>query len=134
MPQAATRTAFALHRLAERLQRQLATIEDLEVTPAESLVLTALKQRGPTAVGELLDLLGFRPSTLTTVVDRLTDRRLVVRQVRPDDRRSFLVLLTERGQEEARRAEAALALAQQRVLDDLEPALADALRGAFGDT
>lgn len=128
-----TRTALQIHRLAERLQRELAAIGDLGVTPSETLVLTTLRQRGPTAVGELVELLGYRPSTLTTVLDRLADRRLVVRQVRPDDRRSFLILLTERGQEEAGRAEKALGAAQEAILDDLDPARATALRAAFGD-
>jgi DNA-binding MarR family transcriptional regulator len=83
-------------------------------------------------VGELVQLLGHRPSTLTTILDRLSDRRLIVRQVRPDDRRSFLVLLTERGQEEALRSERAVARAEQAVLDSLDADTAAAVRSALG--
>ncbi|MBW3665638.1 MAG: MarR family transcriptional regulator [Actinobacteria bacterium] len=126
------RTALALHRLSQLLQHELGRTGDLDVTPAEVLVLAILRDRGPTSVGELVDLLGHRPSTLTTILDRLSDRRLVVRQVRPDDRRSFLVLLTERGQDEALRSERALAEAEAAMLDSLDRDTASALRSALG--
>ena len=126
------RTALAVHRLGQLLQRELGRIDDLDVTPAEALVLAILRDRGPTSVGELVQLLGHRPSTLTTILDRLSDRRLIVRQVRPDDRRSFLVLLTERGQEEALRSERAVARAEQAVLDSLDADTAAAVRSALG--
>lgn len=126
------RTALALHRLGQLLQHELGRMGDLDVTPAEALVLAILRDRGPTAVGELVDLLGHRPSTLTTILDRLSQRRLIVRQVRPDDRRSFLVLLTERGQEEALRSERALAHAETLVLDSLDRDTASAVRSALG--
>lgn len=126
------RTALALHRLGQLLQHELGRIGDLDVTPAEALVLAILRDRGPTAVGELVDLLGHRPSTLTTILDRLSHRRLIVRQVRPDDRRSFLVLLTERGQDEALRSERALAHVEAVVLDSLDRDTASAVRSALG--
>lgn len=96
----AVELAAALHRTSGLLTRALGEAVPA-TTPAEALVLAVLHDRGATAVGELVELLGLRPSTCTSILDRMTERKLIVRQVRPDDRRSFLVLLTEAGRRDA---------------------------------
>jgi DNA-binding MarR family transcriptional regulator len=96
----AVELATQLHRGSGLLVRALGEALP-EATPAEALVLAVLHDRGATAVGELRADLGLRPSTCTSILDRLTARKSIVRQVRPDDRRSFLVLLTEAGRAEA---------------------------------
>jgi DNA-binding MarR family transcriptional regulator len=51
---------------------------------------------------------GHKRSTLTNVVDRLEQKKLVRRELNPDDRRSFLVRLTPSGRRAARRITEAL--------------------------
>lgn len=91
---------------------------ELDVTPAEGLVLAWLDDAGPSDVKTLRRVLGLRRSTITSVLDRLHDRKLVVRQVRTDDRRSFLVLLTESGRTAAGRASDVLRELDDRLLSD----------------
>lgn len=56
-------------------------------------------------------------STLTNVLDRLEQRRLVRRELNPSDRRSFTIHLTSRGRKQARHVAASL--------DELEAAVRD---------
>ncbi|WP_371484701.1 MarR family winged helix-turn-helix transcriptional regulator [Kitasatospora sp. NBC_00315] len=51
----------------------------------------------PLRMRDLSDLLGNAPRTTTTIVDSLERDGLVERVRHPDDRRSFLLTLTERG-------------------------------------
>ncbi len=64
---------------------------------------------GPLTMRELAAGLGTDPPYTTVVVDDLERRGLVVRAVRPGDRRSKLVSITPSGQEQARRADEILA-------------------------
>ena len=91
------------------------TVSKLGITQGEAHVLAQLAMRGPTAIGELHREFGHKRSTLTNVVDRLEGRKLVRREVNPDDRRSFVLHLTAAG----RRAAAPIT----RRLDELERAL-----------
>jgi DNA-binding MarR family transcriptional regulator len=59
---------------------------------------------GPLTMRELAAGLGTDPPYTTVVVDDLERRGLVVRAVRPGDRRSKLVSITASGQEQARLA------------------------------
>jgi len=63
-----------------------------------------------------------RPTTLTSVLDRLVRRGYVVRDVDPADRRSFLVSLTPAGQRAAGTASAAVRELEQSVLIRVSPA------------
>lgn len=42
-------------------------------------------------------MFGYNPSTLTGMLDRLEAREMLTRELNPDDRRSFLVRVTEEG-------------------------------------
>lgn len=85
---------------------------DLGITQAEAHVLAQLARHGPTPIATLHREFGRKRSTLTNIVDRLEDRKLVRRELNPDDRRSFVVHLTEPG---ARAAKCVI-----QVLDELE--------------
>ena len=54
------------------------------------------------AIGRLRRAAGRTPSTITAIVDRLEGAGLVVRAPNPEDRRSFLIVLTPRGKRVAR--------------------------------
>lgn len=62
-------------------------------------VLTVLHRSGrPLSMGEISETVSVRPANLTGVVDGLTDKSLVARSINPNDRRSFLVAITEEGE------------------------------------
>ena len=84
----------------------------LGVTPTEGHILTYLRSYGPVAVGDLVRVFGFKQSTLTSMLDRLERDGLVRRETNPEDRRSFLLRVSDRGGDLARRL--------NRVLETLE--------------
>lgn len=91
----------------------------LGLNQGEAHILAHLASAGDSTVGELHKAFAHKRSTLTSVLDRLAERRLIRRQVRSDDRRSFVVSLTPAGKAVARKI--------HRHLEALEKA---AVRGA----
>jgi len=77
-----------------------ATIE-LGVSPGEGHLLSYLRTYAPCPLSELERVFGHKRSTLTSMLDRLSDRGLLTRHVNPDDRRSFTVELTPAGRKVA---------------------------------
>lgn len=81
---------------------------ELGITQAEAHVLAQLARHGPTPIATLHREFGHKRSTLTNILDRLEQRKLVRRKLNPDDRRSFLVSLTASGERAANRVTAVL--------------------------
>ncbi len=75
----------------------------LPVQATEGHLLSFLARYSPTSCGELRRVFGVKPSTLTSLLDRLVARDLATREVDADDRRSFLVAPTAEGRRLARR-------------------------------
>lgn len=89
---------LALHRATHATLHSLARdLADLDLTSSETNVLAVLADGLPRAVGVLAAATATRSTTLTNVLDRLVVRGLVVREVDPEDRRSFVVVLTDSG-------------------------------------
>lgn len=84
----------ATHRIGLYLQ---ATRPALGLTQGEAHLLAELHAAGTSNVGALHRAFAHRRSTLTGILDRLEERGLVRRRLRPEDRRSFAVELTARG-------------------------------------
>jgi DNA-binding MarR family transcriptional regulator len=80
----------------------------LGITQGEAHVLAHLERSGRTPIGALHHEFGHKRSTLTSIVDRLEARDLVLRELNRDDRRSFIVRLTPAGRRVAGRVTAAL--------------------------
>ena len=91
----------------------------LGLNQGEAHILAHLARAGDSSVGELHKAFAHKRSTLTSFLDRLAERRLIRRQVRTEDRRSFVVSLTPTGKVVGRTI--------HRHLEKLEKA---ALRGA----
>jgi DNA-binding MarR family transcriptional regulator len=83
-------THATLHALAGRLAR-------LNLSASEINVLANLAGGRSRSVGELASDTATKPTTLTSVLDRLVRRGYVTRDLDPADRRSFLVSLTADG-------------------------------------
>src|SRR5947209_12141665 len=96
-------TASLIERAAHLVGLYLApTMSRLGITQGEAHVLAALHRGGPSSIGALHREFGHKPSTLTNILDRLEQRRLIRREINPADRRSFIVHLTPAGGRTAR--------------------------------
>jgi DNA-binding MarR family transcriptional regulator len=114
---------LALHRATHATLHALATrLAELDLPASEINVLANLAGHDPLTVGALAAATATRPTTLTSVLDRLVRRGYVVRDVDPADRRSFLVSLTPAGQRAAGTASAAVRELEQSVLIRVSPA------------
>jgi DNA-binding MarR family transcriptional regulator len=100
------RTVHAIGAHVERSTR------DLGITQAEAHVLAHLAREGPVSIASVHRAFGTKRSTLTNVLDRLEGRGLVRRELNPNDRRSFTIRLTRKGDAQARRV--------RRLLDEVE--------------
>jgi DNA-binding MarR family transcriptional regulator len=80
-----------LHRVSRRMEQELG------ITGPQRFVLRLLGRFPGMTAGQLADALGVHPSTITGIVKRLQQRRLVVRRVDPRDRRRSFLALTETG-------------------------------------
>lgn len=113
----------SLHQAAHATVHALGIrLAHLGLTASEQNVLAVLADRQPRAVGELAAATGTRPTTLTSVLDRLEGRDLVTRQLDPADRRSFLIALTAAGHTAARAVHAAVTDLEQTALGGLTDA------------
>jgi DNA-binding MarR family transcriptional regulator len=79
-------------RASDRVHEERSAGE-LGITQAEAHVLTELHRHGPTQIATLHREFGHKRSTLTSVLDRLERRKLIRRELNPDDRRSFVIRL-----------------------------------------
>jgi len=69
---------------------------DLDLTPPLAMALREL-QDGPRSQRELASSLGYDPSNITALADKLEARGLVERRVDPDDRRVKKLVLSGTG-------------------------------------
>lgn len=108
---------LALHRATHATLTALqARLAGLNLTASEINALAILATGQPRSIGELAAATATKPTTLTSVLDRLVRRDLVVRQLDPADRRSFLVSLTQDGRPVADRARAEMGALERAAL------------------
>jgi DNA-binding MarR family transcriptional regulator len=108
---------LALHRATHATLTALqARLAGLNLTASEISALAILATGHPRSIGELAAATATKPTTLTSVLDRLVRRGLVVRQLDPADRRSFLVSLTQDGRPVADRARAEMGALERAAL------------------
>lgn len=132
------KAATTAHYVGQVVDRQLAPIG----IPAYLLsLLTHVRDHAPVSPSTVASASGVPPTTLRDNIQRLVDRRLVRRVANPKDGRSYLLVLTRRGEAVTQAAnpvllEAYLALEQrlgrplteyEQILDELTEALADVL-------
>ena len=82
------------------------------VEPSEGHLLSYVTLYGPCPVSQLSKVFGHKPSTLTSILDRLEARDLLRRQPNPEDRRSVLVSTSKAG--------AKIATELRQMLEDME--------------
>lgn len=110
------RLILEVHRATHRIGLYLDAAEPpLEVSQGEAHLLAWLLEAGDAPMSALHAAFAHKRSTLTSYVDRLETKRLVRRELRPEDRRSFRVCLTTPGK--------SLATRVHRYLESLEAAV-----------
>src|SRR5262245_33277758 len=105
-----------IHRATHRRGLYLSDASDDGLSQGEAHILALLASAAPATIAELHRGLAHKRSTLTSILDRLSDRGLITRTVGTEDRRTFLIAPTSKGR--------ALAAHVKRHLADLEQAVA----------
>ena len=113
------------------LQVLAAELVDLDLTASEINALANLADGRGRTVSELGAAVGARPTTLTSVLDRLERRGHITRGTRPGDRRAVLIELTPSGRLTATTIRQAVTDLERRALGDLPAATIIALRTAL---
>ena len=85
---------------------------ELGVSTGEGHLLSYLRSYAPCPITEIVRVFGTRPSTMTSMLERLDERGLLTREMDPEDRRSVRVQLTREGKAVAERI--------NRLIRDLE--------------
>lgn len=123
---------LALQRATHATLRVLETeLVDLGLTSSEINALANLADGRGRTVSELGALIGSRPTTLTSVLDRLERRGHVTRRSHPTDRRAVRIELTASGRQVAATAREAIIQLEQRALTDLSPRATAGLRAGL---
>ena len=118
----------ATHATLQVLAAQLA---DLGLTGSEINVLANLADGRSRSVSELGRAAGTRPTTLTSVLDRLERRGHITRSPRLGDRRGVLIELTSTGRQAAATIRHAITGIERRALAPLTAEAIAALRTAL---
>jgi DNA-binding MarR family transcriptional regulator len=84
-----------LNKKYEKLQRRVVKSENL--TPPQYSILMELWKSDGKQFKDLASACCCSPSTITGIVDTMEKNELVSREKNPDDRRSLLVRLTDKG-------------------------------------
>jgi DNA-binding MarR family transcriptional regulator len=113
-------THVTLHAITVRLT-------DLGLTPAEINAIANLPRTGAVTASKLGSAMGSKPSSVTSILDRLEGRGLVVRGPRPGDRRAVNVSLTGAGRTVAQQVSRAVREVERHALRGLSAAQVTAL-------
>ena len=119
-------------RLSELSARAL---DPLGISGRECAVLITIDDAEPLSQQQAADRMRIDRTTMVALVDELEDKGLLERRPDPADRRRNVIALTKPGRRTLRRARAATAEAESRVLSETQRAtLRGLLRGiAFPD-
>src|SRR5215213_7623723 len=83
-----------VHAIDVRSKRMMQTVG---VTGPQRLVIRLVGQKPEQTASDIAEMLGKHPSTLTGVLARLEERKLITREVDPEDRRRARCTLTAAG-------------------------------------
>ncbi|TMR88804.1 MarR family winged helix-turn-helix transcriptional regulator [Nonomuraea sp. CA-143628] len=120
---------LALQRATHATLHLIATeLVDLDLTASEINALANLADGHGRTVSQLGAAVGARPTTLTSVLDRLERRGHITRGTRAGDRRSVLIELTDSGRAAAAVITQTLTDVENRALEGLP---AEAVAGFY---
>lgn len=119
-------------KVMRRLGRELSSILEEGMSPAQFLVMRLLGQSGGMKVTEMSDYLGVTLSAITSLSDRLGSAGLVTRERDEGDRRLVWLRLTEAGRTRLAELEAKRLDLMKRYLGRLPEEDIDRLLEIFG--
>lgn len=70
-------------------------LQPLDITTAQFVVFNSIAKGKGSTIGELCRVIGYDSGAMTRLLDRIEKKGLVRRVANPDDRRSYLIELTE---------------------------------------
>lgn len=89
-----------ISRTALRIRTEISRrLKPFGLSPEQGFILNRLGELDGITQKELADRTFKDTPTTARILDRLMDRGLIVRRQHPDDRRAFLIFLTDQGRE-----------------------------------
>ena len=70
-------------------------LQPLDITTAQFVVFNSIARGKGSTIGELCRVIGYDSGAMTRLLDRIEKKGLIRRVANPDDRRSYLIELTE---------------------------------------
>ncbi|MEO6800529.1 MAG: MarR family transcriptional regulator [Rhodanobacter sp.] len=70
-------------------------LQPLDITAAQFVVFNSIAKGRGSTIGDLCRVLGYDSGAMTRLLDRIEKKGLIRRVANPDDRRSYLIELTE---------------------------------------
>jgi DNA-binding MarR family transcriptional regulator len=92
-----------------------------DITPVQFAALFAIREQPGMEQATLARLIAFDRSTVGSVIDRLEEKKLVVRRTAKHDRRANLLFVTEAGEAMLKAVTGKVTRAQARMLEPLGP-------------
>src|SRR3954465_10183385 len=86
-----------IHRATHRVGLYLASLREHGLSQGEAHVLARLAAGSPPPIADLHADLAHKRSTLTSILDRLAARGFITREVGTEDRRTFIIDTTTKG-------------------------------------
>ena len=111
-----------VHALDVRSKRMMQTVG---VTGPQRLVIRLVGQQPGQTASDIAEMLGKHPSTLTGVLARLMERKLITREIDPKDRRRARFRLTAGGKRIDRERRGTVEAATRRALGRVKPQAVD---------
>ncbi len=78
---------------------ELTVVKDSGLSPAQMHAVEIVGHHGEMRMKEMAQRMGITTGTLTVMVDRLETLEVLQRQPNPQDRRSYVIVLTDKGQQ-----------------------------------
>ena len=111
-----------IHKASRQIAAHLEPLCAAEgVSTREGHLLSYLRSYEPCSVGDVLRVFGDRPSTATSMLDRLADQGLIRRATGTEDRRQIILTLTRRGRATADRLRECLVAFESRIRAEADP-------------
>lgn len=92
---------------------------NISISPAQIGILFLLMKNNSQSMSELSRVLEIDNSAITRLVDSLEKMDFVKRDSNPDDRRQYLIFLTEKGEKEINRAKIIVQKTNEKVKGDI---------------
>jgi DNA-binding MarR family transcriptional regulator len=116
------RIFFHLSRTGNRLKTYMKNVFrecGISISPSQMGILFLLIKNTPQSMGELSRILELDNSAVTRLVDNLEKMRFVMRELNPEDRRQYLIAITEEGKKEITKAKKIVREANERIKQDI---------------